>query len=70
MEHLRGVAFNVFTTDSSLTLETYILRDKIQHQFSKALYFVDTNSECLFTEKKLAAMLSSIIFSLAFFFEQ
>ena len=73
MEQLRGVASDAFTTHSSLILETYILHDKIQYQFSKAVYFVDTNSlesEYLFTEKKLAAVLSSIIFSLALFFEQ
>ena len=54
MEHLRGVASDTFTTHSSLTLETYILHDKIQLQFSKARYDVDTNSlesEYLFTEK-------------------
>ena len=54
MEHLRRVASVAFTTHSSLILETYILRDRIQLQSSKALYSVDTNSlesEYLFTEK-------------------
>ena len=70
MEHLWGVASDAFTTHSSLILETHILRDKIQLQLSKEFYFVDTNSvesEPLFTEKKLAAVLSSIICPLALF---
>ena len=44
MEHLRGVSSDAYTTHSSLILETYILRDKIEKQFSKALYFFGTNS--------------------------
>ena len=67
MEHLRGVASDAFTTHSSLILETYVLRNKIQQQFSKALYFVDTNSLEIFLLKKLAAVFSSIIISLALF---